>query len=502
MIKLKKIIKDIEEIQVKGSKEIEITGICSHSKLVAPGNLFIAKNGNKSDGSDYIAEAIEAGAAAIVTDIFDPSLKNITQIIHPKITEIEGILAANVYKFPSNDLFTIGITGTNGKTTTAFLLRHLLEQFYGPCGLIGTVEYIVGNLRYQATHTTPDVCVNHKMLREMVLHDCKSAVMEVTSHALDQKRVDGIEFDVAVFTNLTHDHLDYHSTMEQYAACKRKLFAHLDPLKQKKSHPFTKSAVLNADNSWHLLMAEDCRANILTYGIESKADLHAKHILFSSEGTKFNLHYHDKAVECHSPFVGRYNVYNYMAAAAVALSMGYSLEEVTSCLATAKDVPGRLQSVPNRLGIRVYVDFAHTDDALHNVLGCLNEIKKTRIITVFGCGGDRDKSKRPKMAEACERFSDLSIVTTDNPRSEDPEAICRDILPGFSKKAKYLIEVDRKKAIGKALKIANPGDIVLIAGKGHEPYQIFAHTTFEFDDTKIAEEWCKALAIEGHRNES
>lgn len=493
-MKIKKLIKDIPGIQVKGSKEVEITGVCVNSKLVSPGNMFIAKKGRADDGATYIPEAIAAGAVAIATDIYDPTLKDVVQIIHSNISEIEGRLAAQYYQFPSEELFTVGITGTNGKTTTSFLVKHLMDQVEGPCGLIGTIEYIIGQHRYQATRTTPDVCSNQKMLREMLLQGCRSAVMEVTSHALDQGRVQNIDYDVAIFSNLTLDHLDYHHTMENYCEAKRKLFLSLDPKKSKKSQHHPKTAIINADSHWHSQMLQGCNAQVIKYAIQSPADLRASNINLTSSGTTFTLEYKGQNIPCSWPLIGRHNVYNFMAAVAVGLARQIPLEKVVQCMSAVTPVPGRLEAVPNPLGLKIYVDFAHSDDALINVFECLQELKTGRIITVFGCGGDRDKTKRPKMAHACEEYSDISIVTSDNPRSEDPEEICRQVSTGFRKKSSYLIEVDRRKAIEKAIEMATPDDIILIAGKGHEPYQIFAHKTVEFDDRKVAAQICHQKA--------
>lgn len=477
--------------QIKGSKETAITGISANSKLVAPGNLFIAKKGKIHDGGQYIPEAIQAGACAILTDLFDPSLKNVVQIIHPDINAIESSLAAEFYQHPSDELFMVGITGTNGKTTTSFIIKNLLDAFYGPCGLIGTIEYIVGSHRYQATRTTPDVIHNHKMLREMCLSGSRSAVMEVTSHALDQGRVDKIDFDVAVFSNLTLDHLDYHGTMEKYCEAKKSLFSRLG--KHVRSKNGKKWAVVNRDSPWVDRLLEDCSASCLTYGIDYPADLQAKKIRLDWNGTYAQVSYQGQTVDCFWPFVGRFNVYNCLAAMGVLLTKGIALEALAEKMANLPPVRGRLEPVNNEKGLKIYVDFAHSDDALSNVLQTLTEFKTGRILVVFGCGGDRDRTKRPKMAEVCERYADLSIVTSDNPRSEDPQAICQEIVQGFKRKNSFLVEVDRKIAIQKAIEIAKKEDIILIAGKGHETYQIFAHKTIEFDDVKVASDLCSPI---------
>jgi len=488
-MKLKRLIRDVPNLLVKGSKEIEITGICANSKLAAPGTLFVAKKGFTDDGMRYVGEAICAGAAAVLTDIYDPSLKHVTQLIHSDLCTVEGLLAANYYHFPSQELFLIGITGTNGKTTTSFLLKHLLDAKKGPAGLIGTIEYILGQSRHQATRTTPDVISNHKMLREMLNHGCRSAVMEVTSHALDQGRVNNIEFDLAIFTNLTLDHLDYHGSMENYCAAKNRLFSQLGA-DGKKSFP--KLAIVNADSAWTDKILQGCKEGVFRYAVESPADLTASNIAYSTSGTTFKLCYLNKEVAAETTLIGRYNVYNYLAAASAGIAMGIPLEELPELLKSFTRVPGRLEPVPNNLGIKIFVDFAHSNDALANVLETLQEIKSKRIITVFGCGGDRDLSKRPKMAAAAEQYSDLCIVTSDNPRSEDPTAICQEVSSGFKDRQRHYLEPDRKKAIGMAIDLARPEDIVLIAGKGHETYQIFAHKTIEFDDSKVAAELCRA----------
>jgi len=494
-MKLKKLLKDIPIKEIKGSAEIEITGICSNSKLASPGSLFIARKGKTYDGENYILQAIASGAVAIVTDMPNPSLKNVTQIIHKDAALIEGLLAANYYQFPSNELFMVGITGTNGKTTTSFLIKYLLDKLKRQAGLIGTIEYIIGDHRYPSTKTTPDVINNHKMLREMVLQGCKSAVMEVSSHALDQQRVENIEFDIAIFTNLTLDHLDYHLTMESYAKVKNKLFRALGQNNLKKKNFIDeKIAIVNADSSWLKQIIEGCKATILSYGIENDADVRASDIQLFLTGTEFKLTHKSKTYLCKSPLVGRYNVYNYLAAISVGIAKNEPLEKLVEIMSNTPSVPGRLEPVANSLGLKIYVDFAHSDDALENVLKSLTELKVKKIITVFGCGGDRDTKKRPLMATISEKYSDKTIVTSDNPRSENPDDICSDIIRGFQDKNSYEIEPDRYAAIKLAILSSEPDDIILIAGKGHENYQIFGSKTIEFDDRKVTQGICLELA--------
>lgn len=486
-MKLKKLIRDLPFKEIKGSKEIEITGLSSNSKLVGPGHLFIAKRGHLDDGSKYIPEAIENGAQAILTDIYDPSISHISQLIHPNVASMEAKLAAEFYSYPAREMFLVGVTGTNGKTTTTYLLRHLLDTLGEKSGLIGTIEYILGESCYQATRTTPDVLSNHKMLREMRQQGCEAAVMEVTSHALSQNRVENIDFDVAIFTNLSLDHLDYHNTLEAYAKAKKELFLSLDPKNSSKKKRFPKTACFNADSPWSAYMAEGCKARVLTYSCEKSADFKAENIQLTPKGTSFDLLYEKKSYPAFTPMAGRFNVYNALAALAAMTARDFSIQEILEAMSSFRQVPGRLELVPNALDYKIFVDFAHSDDALTNVLECLKEFSCGKIITVFGCGGDRDRIKRPKMARAAEEHSDLVIVTNDNPRSEDPEKIANEVIQGFREK-KHVVELDRKKAIEKALAWATKEDIILIAGKGHEPYQIFAHKTVEFDDRKMAKQ--------------
>lgn len=478
-MKLKKLIKDFSSIQVKGLKDIEITGIGSDSKRIAPGNLFVAKRGIKHHGSTFIPDAIASGAVAVLTDIFDPFLKDVVQLIHHDPREIEGALASRFYEDPSCQMLTIGLTGTNGKTTTSYLIKHILDQAKKETGLIGTIEYIIGNTSYPPTHTTPDVTTNQKLLHEMVVKGCQCAVMEATSHALDQRRVANIDFDIAVFTNLTSEHLDYHKTMENYCEAKSHLFTELKP---------SGLAVINADDPWHSRISAKCSAPVLTFGIDSEADFAAKEVMLTPTGTAFTLVTKQGSYDCITPLVGRFNVYNTLAAIG-ALHQQLPIKTILHSLKTFSAVPGRLQLVPNPLNYKIIVDFAHTDAALENVLSCLSEFKKGKVITVFGCGGDRDRSKRPLMAKVAEKYSDAVIVTSDNPRSEDPLEICKEVSTGFTKE--QWIEVDRYQAIKKAVSMATSEDLILIAGKGHEAEQIFAHTTKEFDDAKVAFDICQ-----------
>jgi UDP-N-acetylmuramoyl-L-alanyl-D-glutamate--2,6-diaminopimelate ligase len=449
-VKLKNLAKGL---LIKGNKEVSITGLSCNSQTVAPGNLFIAKKGLTREGAEFIPQAVNAGASAIATDIYDPFL-SLPQIIHPKLSEIEALLAARYYQFPSKELFLVGVTGTKGKTTTSYLIKHLLDGLKKPSGLIGTVETIIGENRFFSTLTTHDVITNQKALREMILKGCKAAVLEVSSHGLCQGRVDEIEFDLAVFTNLYPDHLDYHKSMDDYAAAKRKLFGKAD------------RAIVNADSFWQ-------GSGQLSFGIE-KGDIRAQDLVLGDKGTEFRI----DGCNFTLPLIGKFNVYNALAAVGVGLELGAPLEKIRDILATFGSVPARLERVGN-----VFVDFAHTGEALENVLQTLRDIAKGKVIVVFGCGGGRDPGRRAGMARAAEKWADVSIITTDNPRQEDPNEIARQIVSFYEKPP--LVELDRKKAIEKALSIAKEEDLVLIAGKGHEKVQIFSHQTIAFDDMAV-----------------
>lgn len=494
MVQLKKILRDVHGYVIRGSQEVSISGISLDSKKIEPGNLFIAKKGRSHDGNHYLDEAIKNGAVAIVTDCFEPSLKNVVQIIHSNISEIESTLINNFFENPSNHLLVVGITGTNGKTTTTFIIKSLLDYFIGSCGLIGTIEYIIGEKKYPAKFTTPDVVTNHKLLREMVKDDCKAVVMEVSSHGLNQERVAKIDFDIAIFSNLTIDHLDYHGTIENYAACKKRFFDQLG--KQSSNKKMEKWAIVNQDSPWSSYMTKDCEANILTYGIEKFADLQATEIVLESHGTKAKICYQGQTKDCFWPLVGRFNVYNCLAAMAAVLVQGIAFERVVKRMSEIPFVRGRLQPVKNKLGLNIYVDFAHTGDALANSLQTLGNIisERGKLIVVFGCGGDRDPLRRTEMAKAGELYADICIVTSDNPRSEDPKKICSDIMSGFAKPDRHIVELDRTIAIKRAIEMANHNDIILIAGKGHESYQIFADRTIEFDDCQVATQICSELS--------
>ena len=483
-MKLKRLLKSVKGIDVKGSKEIEISGISNHSKRIAPGSLFIAKKGLSHDGSEFIEEAIETGAVAVLTDMYNPFLKkSVVQLVAKDPTIYEGIIADEFYEHPSKDLFVVGITGTSGKTTTSYIVHHLLSVLKGKTGLIGTVEWLVADQVFTSSMTTPDVITNHKLLYDMRQKGCSGCVMEVSSHALVQSRVEKIDFDVAIFTNLSQDHLDYHKDMQDYARAKALLFSSLKDL--------SKTAIINRDDPYSDLMIEDCRASIMTYGIENTADLMAKDIILREDGMSFNLLWKAEQQKVISNLIGKFNVYNLLAAAACGLRAGYSLEKIAFCLSSFTSVPGRMQRVENDKKLHIFVDYSHKPDALENVLKTLNHIKKGKLICVFGCGGDRDKSKRPMMGKIAHTLSDEVIITSDNPRSEDPLEIIDQILQGIDQKSNVSIEPDRQKAIKLGVDKLCSEDILLIAGKGHETYQMLSQGKVFFDDRVVARECCK-----------
>lgn len=478
-MKLKKLLKDIENIEIKGPKDVSITGICADSKCVAPGNLFIAKKGKTFDGADFINQAVDSGALAILTDIHDPFLKNISQIIHKDISKIEAQIIDNYYQNPSKELCVVGVTGTNGKTTTTYLIKHILDYLKKSCGLLGTIEYIFGKNKIFSSLTTPDNILIMKYLKEMVKEKMEYVAIEVSSHGLFQERVKNIDFDAAIFTNLSQDHLDYHNCFENYLLSKKKLF---DSLKE------NSFAIVNKDSSFSSSIIKDTKAKVFSFG--RNADLSFENIKTSIEGIEFDIIYKEFKERIKSSLIGRFNIYNLLSAISFFLVRKFSIKDIKKAIYTFKGVKGRLEKVKNKKGINIFIDFAHTEDGLMEVLLSLKEIKKGKIITVFGCGGDRDKSKREKMGKVASQLSDFFIITSDNPRSEDPKEIINQIEKG-ALKDNYEKEKDRYLAIKKAIFLAKKDDIVLIAGKGHETYQIFSSQREFFDDKKVALEILK-----------
>ncbi len=461
------------EVAFHGNKKSKITGLSAHSKKTRPGDLFIAKKG----AAKWIPQAVASGSLAILTDCYDPCLEIPVQIIYKDPALIELEIASRFFCHPSKELFLIGITGTNGKTTIAHIIAYLLT----PCGLMGTMGICLEETRIPSDLTTNDMVTNQKYLREMRNCNIEHAVMEVSSHALDQKRVHGLDFDVAIFTNFSRDHLDYHPTIKHYLAAKAKIFDLIDHEE--------KIALLNADDPASRCAFGQCCARALTFGIKKAANYRASSLRFSLSGTRFTLTFEGRDIEIETTLIGRFNVLNTLAALAACHQRGLSFEKMQKKLRSFPGVFGRLEKVPNGKGIHLFVDFAHTPQALEEVLSTLYHLKTGQIITVFGCGGNKDVGKRPQMGRVAELFSDEVIVTSDNPRQEEPLEICKQVVAGMSKK-KALIEVDRYRAIEKGIALAAKGDIVLIAGKGHEISQHTWGRVVPFDDRKIAHEIC------------
>jgi UDP-N-acetylmuramoyl-L-alanyl-D-glutamate--2,6-diaminopimelate ligase len=481
-MRLESILEIVQSLTVRGTRQAEIAGIACDSRQVRPGFLFVALPGRRADGRAYIGDAVQRGAVAVVSEGREGPRRDVTHIQVEDARRAMAEIACAFYEHPARDLEVIGITGTKGKTTTAFLLRDILRAAGRQPGLIGTVWYEMGDRRIPAGRTTPESIDVQSMLDQMRRARCQSAVMEVSSHALDQKRVWGIDFDVGVFTNLTRDHLDYHGTMENYFAAKLQLFRGLGQMEK----PAT--AVVNLDDDWGQTLANWVAPLLpcVTYGLHPAAAVRAEDVAVGPAGSSFRLvsPWGERAMRL--PLLGRFNVSNALAAIAAAGARGVELDLVARVLFEFETVPGRLERIPNDRGVSVFVDYAHTDDALANVLATLREIAAGRLILVFGCGGDRDRGKRPIMGAVAARGADHTILTSDNPRSEDPAAILAQIAEGFGSCTRFETIPDREAAIAKALALARPGDTVLLAGKGHENYQEFAHTVVPFDDRDVA----------------
>lgn len=481
---------------MSGSGEADITAICYDSRKAAGGSLFIAVRGNAADGHDFIDGALELGASAVLAEQPVPENCPVPWVQVLDTRRAMSQVAAKFYDKPSGAMKVAGVTGTNGKTTTAFLLHHLLRTTWHRAGLIGTVHYDLGDEVVEASHTTPESPELQGLLADMAGRGCRGVVMEVSSHALEQKRPADVEFDAAIFTNLTRDHLDYHGTMEDYYEAKRELFAQLVQQPKKRGAV----AVINIDDEYGRRLVKEFRSRleVLTYGFGVHADFRALDIRFDFKGMQFQLDARGRSSLVRLPLIGRFNVYNALAALASGSALGINLRESIASIANSPQVPGRLELVSDLQSFRVFVDYAHTPDALENAINAILELKPRRLITVFGCGGNRDVPKRVQMGQVSDRLSDFSIITSDNPRKEDPLSIIDSIAKGFSSD-RYKIEEDRRGAIAGALGLAQKGDIVLIAGKGHEATQTYADRTVEFDDRIVARQCLSDLAREGVR---
>ena len=474
------------DVLFPGAPAVDIAGLAYDARAVGPRDVFFCVRGLRRDGHEFAAEAVGRGAAALVVD--HPLDLDVPQVVVADVRGAMASAAAAFYGHPTRSLELVGVTGTNGKTTTAHLVRALLEADGRSTGLLGTVGSVVAGVHSELARTTPEAIDLQRAFRAMLDGGDRACVMEVSSHALALRRVDHSSFAVAVFTNLTQDHLDFHADMEDYFHAKRRLFAELAP----------RHAVVNLDDPYGARLARDPQLRQpITYSLKRRdATYHAEHVVTDLHGASFILNGPDGAVELHTPLRGRFNVYNVLAAFAAARALAVPTETAAAALASAGQVPGRFQNVDEGQGFVVLVDYAHTPDSLENVLSAARELARGRLHVVFGCGGDRDRGKRPKMGQIAARLADRVIVTSDNPRSEDPEAIIAEILAGIDRPVEH--DADRRAAIRAAVADAAPGDIVVIAGKGHEQGQEFeAGRKLPFDDVAVAREALRELTAAG-----
>jgi len=496
-LKLPHLIKTLNILQISGDTSGDVSSICYNSKKCEDGSLFVAICGHLSDGHDYIAEAIKGGAKYIV---HEKDIYTKPQIVTIKVADSRQALCTlgkNFFRNPSSDLHITGITGTNGKTTVSYLLESIFKAAGLPVGVIGTVNYRFNGKIFPAPITTPESLDLQRMLREMANSGATHIILEVSSHSLDLKRVDSCEFDLGIFTNLSHDHLDYHHTMERYFLAKKILFQEL--LKN------GKKMIINGDDPWGQRLFKETGEKAMTFGIEKECDVLAENFSLSLKGIKGKIKEHHRNFTINSSMIGKFNLYNILAATAAASLLQIPEEYIQAGIENLKKIPGRLEKVSNPWQPSVFIDYAHTEDGLRRVLQNLSEFENERIITVFGCGGDRDRGKRPLMGNVAATLSNLAIITSDNPRTEDPLEIIKEIEKGVKGKTgtpikKYLPEdltgnfdekgyviiPDRKEAIKLAIAIANISDIVLIAGKGHEDYQIIGDRRIPFNDKIIS----------------
>ncbi len=459
--------------------DAQITSVTADSRSCAPGACFVAIRGTGADGHKYIAPAIAAGAAAVVCEDVANIPANIPCAVVRDTRAAVGCIAQAFYGWPARKLVNIGVTGTNGKTTVAHLVRGVLQSAGCAPAMLGTITYETGGQIKPASTTTPDPIALAAMMAEMVRCGRTHMVMEVSSHALDQERIAGVDFAAAIFTNLTGDHLDYHETMEQYLAAKRRLF--------ERSRPDS-AAVVNMEDPAGEAMAAASNGRVIMYGLDAGADLTGHVETSDVTGSKFVMSFGGQSIGVSTPLIGRHNILNCLAAAGACLSLGMDMKTVAAGLAVTRNVPGRLQRVDVPASYRVFVDYAHTDDALTNVLSSLRPLTKGRLIVVFGCGGDRDRTKRPRMAAVAEKLADCIVITSDNPRSEQPDVIIAEIVAGLTAagRKKSRVIADRREAISAAIAAARADDVVLIAGKGHENYQIIGTERIHFDDAEEA----------------
>jgi len=491
---LKDIISTLDVQQVQGDQNVSIQDITADSRAVKLNSLFIALDGATVDGHNYIDKAVAAGAVAVIVSKPVTVPDDVCVITVSDTRQAMMVCVPYFFDYPANRMRMVGVTGTNGKTTTTHMIRHILKAQGHKVGVIGTVHIMIGDTSYPIHNTTPDVVDLQHILHQMVQENVEYCVMEVSSHALALGRVSGVEFDTAVFTNLTQDHLDFHKTFENYLAAKCKLFEQVSASNQVKDN---KGAVINIDDSYGHRVMEKTTAPTITYSTLGKGTLNASDVHMSTKNSQYTVNYKGESYPVSMNTTGLFNVYNTLAAIGACLQEGISMEAIDTALKTFSSVPGRFELIEEGQDFAVVVDYAHTPDGLQNILETAKAIKENRIIIVFGCGGDRDATKRPIMGRIAAEYGDKIYVTSDNPRTEDPVQIVKDVEVGVKEALRdgtsYEVIVDRREAINHAIHDAKAGDIVIIAGKGHENYQILKNETIHFDDREEARKALKEI---------
>ena len=484
-MKLREVLEGVPHTMFEGPFDVDISGISHDSRKIQSGDVFVAVQGEKMDGFAFIEKALQNGAEAVFSSRKKPDLFPKAWIQVSDEREALGLCSANFYGHPSKELKIVGITGTKGKTTVSYILEEILKKANQVPGVIGTISYRGPNIDLSAERTTPEASDMQKILRQMVDGGATHCIMEVSSHALELKRVTGIEFDVVVFTNLSGEHMDYHKNMDSYFAAKKKLF-HVG-----RNH---RTAIINVDDDWGKKLISDIPMEFISTGLHSPAMVKAEKFEFDADGTKLTAKFPSGKMTISSHLLGKPNVYNTLSSLAASLALNIQTDAIQQGIAALQGVPGRFERIQNSLGIQIYVDYAHTDDALKNLLETAQDLARERIILVFGAGGDRDKTKRPRMGAIAGELADLTILTSDNPRTESPSAIISDVEKGLRTTGpkKYIILPDRKEAIKKALSLARKDDIILVAGKGHENYQILGDKIIPFSDKDIIYEILKS----------
>lgn len=490
MLTLAQLIKDVPGSRVVAGGDVPISHITADSRSAEPGSAFICIRGFATDGHLYAADAVAKGAVAVIRQDESalPALPSGTaSAVVPDSRKAAAIIANAFYGHPSRDLHVVGVTGTNGKTTTVYLVDSILSTAGRATGIITTLERRIGDNTLPTDRTTPDALELQSLLRQMADAGVTDVAMEISSHALELSRTTGTKFDVAVFTNLSQDHLDFHADIDEYFRSKLLLFTdYADAARPEKQL----RGVVNTDDPYGREIARQARCPVITYGLSDDADVRARNIKLRRDGTDLELDVSGDTAAVALRLVGLFNVYNALAAAACAAALGTELDAIEEGLRTASAPRGRFERVDEGQPFGVVVDYAHTPDGLRNVLRAARELGPKRLLVIFGCGGDRDRSKRPLMARVAEELADVVIVTSDNPRSETPEAIIAEIVAGFREKD-FVVEPDRRAAIRRGIEMCRPDDLLLIAGKGHETYQIFADRTIHFDDREVAAEFLR-----------